>query len=135
MLNGGRTCGRRKSVYYPAMRRAPNAPTVSRALVGVLLVGLALVVGADLWNLVECSGEGGRACGALSGETRGQNDEQECDHCVGCIVAHGHVQSVVPTAALFPPATAYVCSTQPLRVRRFEPPASEIFHPPLSAAC
>ena len=117
------------------MRREPNAPNVSRMLVGVLLVGLALVVGADFWSLAACSGDGGGTCGGLSGDTRGQHDEQDCDHCVVCIVAHGHAQSVVPTVSLFPPAPASVPSLQPIRARRFEPRSSEIFHPPLTGTC
>ena len=104
-------------------------------VVAVLFLAFALVASADFWDRPGCTGDSQDTCGALSGGTPAQDNEKECDHCITCIVAHGHFLSVVPAAGLVPPTPASIPSRQPHRIGTFEPLPAEIFHPPLAAIC
>jgi hypothetical protein len=117
------------------MLRPPIATKLSRILVGILLVGFALVASADFRNQSSCTGECRGLCGSPSDGTRGQDDQGRCDQCVACIIAHGQLASVVPAATLLGPPLAAVSSVQFHHLVNFEPLPTEIFHPPLAATC
>lgn len=67
-----------------------------RAIVALLFLGLALVGSAPLLDQDGCSGKAANGTCGMSDQGGACNDEQECDHCLGCVVAHGHIQSLVP---------------------------------------
>ena len=104
-----------------------------RAAVVSLLLGLALVVCADLWHSAICPGDDNGHCGQLSSGSQRTDDEQGCDHCVVCSVSHGHFQSVVPIAVTFiePPSPFALALIVHTHSSDLHP--QEIFHPPLPA--
>jgi hypothetical protein len=117
------------------MLRSRIAPKVPGMLAAVLVLGFALVASADFLDRPGCSRDGRDACGSLAGGSPGEDSERQCDHCIGCFVAHGHFLSVVPTALAVAPALASIPSAQFRQAGTFEAHPAEIFHPPLGGTC
>ena len=101
--------------------------------VAVLVTALALgtaTVGADLVELVTCGAEKSSECGPTQ-ESGGEN-ESGCDHCPSCMVAHGHMQSVVAGLNIQAPTPRTSGLTSVSRQLRSRISAHDIFHPPIT---
>ena len=101
--------------------------------VAVLVAAFALgtaTTGADLVELVTCGAEKSAECGPAHG-TGGEN-ENGCDHCPSCMVAHGHMQSVVAGLNNQAPTPKTSGLTSVSRQLRSRLSAQDIFHPPIT---
>ena len=110
--------------------RAITPTLVRRAIVGCLMMALAFLATADVLQALCFSSEAEESC-AVTDQERGSGNEQDCDHCLACIVAHGHVLAIRPSTALASPirvASPFLPTTS---IEIPAPQSQEIFHPPL----
>jgi hypothetical protein len=104
----------------------------ARSLVLALLVALGLVALSDFAELA-CAGEGEPGdCSGPSTDGRA-DDEDRCDHCLACLVGHGHLSCLAPEPAVPPGGIGSSPGPGDLVSRMDQPRPREFFHPPLSA--
>jgi len=107
------------------------SPVILRTAVLSVAVALgAATVGADLVDVVTCGAETAEDCASAPG--RDGHDEGACDHCPSCMIAHGHMQSLVagvPIQAPVPGTSGLASVRQNLRPHVSE---QHIFHPPIT---
>lgn len=99
------------------------------ALFAALALG-TVTVGADLVELVTCGAEKSAECGPTQ-ESGGEN-EGGCDHCPSCMMAHGHMLSIVAGLNHQAPASRTSGLASVSRQLRSRLSAEDIFHPPIT---
>lgn len=104
------------------------------AILAFLLAGMGLVATAGAWDdHCRSADRAGGGCD-VSGQCGREDNERQCDHCLACVVAHGHVQSIIPEPGLFLHISTSIplCCPSPARIS--DPRVREIFHPPLDGS-
>lgn len=112
-----------------AILRRQQASTIFVAV--VVLIGVGLLAGAEFWEFALCAGDGESSdCGTGAGVG---NSESGCDHCVWCLVTHGHALSALgEVVQLGRLAETSATWDRPTRIV-LDLRAQDIFHPPLTS--
>lgn len=108
--------------------------TIPRCLASVLLVAFVLL-SLSVYDRLLCperTQDG--ACG-MGAADAGGDGEDECDHCLACLVSHGHLPSLAVEGDSSPQALPSIAGSTISRSLFSDPRAHEFFHPPTAASC